>query len=102
MFQSWIWISTIAEEQIFLVLSTYIITHNFNFITCSFYWDVIVSAGKLSGMNENSTKVKVAEEKTDMKSVVTSVLKVANVLQVLVYYCLEQHNISLVKISWVF
>ena len=83
MFQSCFWISTIAEEQIFLVLSTNIINHNFNVFSCSFYWDVIVSVGKLSGMNENSTKVKVAEDKTDMKSVVTSVLKVANVLQVL-------------------
>jgi len=85
MFQCWFWISTIAEEQIFLIVSTNIINHNFNVITCSGYWDVIVSAGKLSGMNENSTKVKVAEDKADMKSVVTSVLKVANVLQVLFY-----------------
>ncbi|XP_052812976.1 AP-3 complex subunit beta-2-like [Mya arenaria] len=38
--------------------------------------------GKLSGMQENSTKVKIVEENANMKSIVTSVLKVANVLQV--------------------
>ncbi|KAH3726013.1 hypothetical protein DPMN_186649 [Dreissena polymorpha] len=33
-------------------------------------------------MNENSTKVKLPADKSDMKSIVTAVLKVANVLQV--------------------
>ncbi|XP_052235649.1 AP-3 complex subunit beta-2-like [Dreissena polymorpha] len=44
--------------------------------------EFIKEQGKLAGMNENSTKVKLPADKSDMKSIVTAVLKVANVLQV--------------------
>lgn len=39
--------------------------------------------GKLKGMTENTGKVTLPKEKSDAKSVVTSVLTVANMLQVL-------------------
>ena len=45
---------------------------------CIYY----ICTGKLSGMNENTTKLKTSEEKIDMKSVVTAVYRVANVVQV--------------------
>ena len=45
-------------------------------ITC------FISTGKLSGMNENSCKVTLKEDSTDMKSVLTRVQGVANVLLV--------------------
>ncbi|XP_053385509.1 AP-3 complex subunit beta-2-like isoform X2 [Mercenaria mercenaria] len=44
--------------------------------------EFIKEQGKLSGMNENTAKVKIEEDKTDMKSVVTAVYRVANVVQV--------------------
>ena len=42
----------------------------------------LLLTGKLKGMTENTGKVKIPKEKTDAKSVVTSVITVANMLQV--------------------
>ncbi|XP_061173908.1 AP-3 complex subunit beta-2-like [Saccostrea echinata] len=44
--------------------------------------DFTQQQGKLKGMTENTGKVKLSEKKTDSKSIVTSVITVANMLQV--------------------
>ncbi|XP_060597112.1 AP-3 complex subunit beta-2-like [Ruditapes philippinarum] len=44
--------------------------------------EFVKEQGKLSGMNENTANLKMNEDKTDMKSVVTAVYRVANVVQV--------------------
>lgn len=44
--------------------------------------EFIKEQGKLSGMHENSTKIKIDEDKCNAKSIATCVHKVANVLQV--------------------
>jgi len=44
-------------------------------------WSLFIS-GKLAGMNENSTKLKLSEDRLNPKAIVTGVMTAANVLQV--------------------